>query len=103
MRSVFDPLKAPALFDLTWKRNVHCNPPSKGKHRDRGEGSSEPKNIFASKRVEEFPEECLEVTGGKIDTIFRCIGVCVFIANELIWGKAISSPRLYRGFNYDAI
>ena len=55
-RSVFDALKAQALSDLTQKRSVHCNPPPKGKHRARGEGSSEQKSITASQRVKEFPE-----------------------------------------------
>ena len=61
--SMFDALKAPVLSDLTRKRRVHCNPPPKGKHRARGEGSSEPKNVTATQRVKEFSEECLEVTG----------------------------------------
>ena len=55
-RSVLDALNAQALSDLTWKRSVHCNPPPNGKHRARGEGSSEPKSITASQRVKEFPE-----------------------------------------------
>ena len=55
-RSVFDSLKAQALSDLTRKRSVHCNPPPNGKHRARGEGSSEPKTITASQRVKEFPD-----------------------------------------------
>ena len=69
-RSVFDALKASALSDLTRKRSVHCNPPPKGKRRARGEGSSEPKNITASQRVKEFPEDCLEVTGAGKSKLF---------------------------------
>ena len=40
--SIFDALKASALFDLMHKR-VHCNPPPKGKCSARGESSSEPR------------------------------------------------------------
>ena len=37
-RSVFDAPKASALFDLTSKMSVHCNPPPK--RRARSEGST---------------------------------------------------------------
>ena len=68
--SLFDALKAPALSDLTRKRRVHCNPLPKGKRRVCGEGSSEPKNVSATQRVKEFPEECLEVTGVRKPKLF---------------------------------
>ena len=67
---VFDALKIPALSDLTRKRSVHCNPPPKGKRRAHGEGSSEPKSTTASKRVKEFPKECLEETGAGKSKLF---------------------------------
>ena len=69
-RSVFHALKAPTLSDLTRKGSVHCNPPPKGKRRAHGEGSSEPKSTTASKRVKEFPKECLEVTGAGKSKLF---------------------------------
>ena len=91
-RSVFDALKAPPLSDLTRKRSVHCNPPPKY----RGEGSSEPKSISASKQVEELPEECLEVTGVGKSKLFLAASERVFLFLTNPFGeRQISSLQNY--------
>ena len=64
-RSLLDVLKAPQASDLTRKRKIDSNPPV-GQKRSRGQGSSEPKSGSAKDRVNEFPDECLTVRGGKL-------------------------------------
>ena len=64
-RSLLDVLKAPQASDLTRKRKIDSNPPV-GQKRSRGQGSSEPKSVSAKDRVNEFPDECLTVRGGKL-------------------------------------
>ena len=68
--TILDALKAPRLSDFTRKRKVDCNPPPRGKRRARGEGTSEPKTVSASQRVNEFSGECLVTTGKGAGKLF---------------------------------
>ena len=61
-RSFLEVLNAPEASDLSRKRKVDCNPPV-GKKRARGQSSSEPKFVSPKDRVNEFPDECLTVSG----------------------------------------
>ena len=65
-KSILEVLKAPQMSHLTRKRKVDCNPPV-GRKRSRGLGSSEPKSVAPKDRVNDFPGECLTVSGkGKL-------------------------------------
>ncbi len=61
-KSILEVLKTPQASDLTRKRKVDCNPPV-GRKRSRGQGSSEPKSVTPKDRVNDFPGECLTVSG----------------------------------------
>ncbi len=62
IRSFLEVRKAPQPSCLTRKRVVDCNPPV-GRKKSRGQGSSEPKSVSPKDRVNEFPTECLTVSG----------------------------------------
>ena len=104
--SVFDALKAPALFDLTRKGH---NPPPKGKRRAHGKGSSEPNSITASRRVKEFPEkfpeEFLEVSGAGKSKIF-CIHTLHYIRNnegligQIRWNNRENDVEIWNRKNF---
>ena len=63
--SLLDRLKSPVAADIARKRQTKTNPPI-GKRPCRGSTSSDPKGIPPSKRVLDFPNEQLKVSGGKV-------------------------------------
>lgn len=63
--SILDRLKSPVAADIARKRITKTNPPV-GKRPCRGSTSSDPKGIPPSKRVQDFPNEKLKVSGGKL-------------------------------------
>ena len=64
--SVLDRLKSPTTAEIARKRKVKSNPPPVGKRRSRGNCVSDRKGIEPSKRVREFPNEQLKVSGRKL-------------------------------------
>ncbi len=63
--SLLDKLKSPAPSDLSRKRKVMRNPPS-GKKRASGSSAVNAPKVPPAKRVKEFPDEQLTVSGGRL-------------------------------------
>ena len=59
-------LRAPTPAAIARKRQTKTNPPPVGKRQCRGNSVSDPKSVEPSKRVREFPNEQLKVSGGKL-------------------------------------
>ena len=64
--SLLEKLKAPTPAAIARKRQIKANPPPVGKRQCRGSSASDPKTIQPSKRVKDFPNEQLKVSGGKL-------------------------------------
>ena len=64
--SLLDRLKSPMPADISRKRQTKTNPPPIGKRQCRGNTASDPRSVEPSKRVQEFPNELLKVSGGKL-------------------------------------
>ena len=64
--SLLERLKSPAEVEIARKRKTKTNPPPVGKRRSQGKSASDPKGIEPGKRVKEFPNEQLKVSGGKL-------------------------------------
>ena len=64
--SLLERLKAPTAAAIARKRQTKTNPPPVGKRQCRGNAASDPKTIEPSKRVQDFPNEQLKVSGGKL-------------------------------------
>ena len=63
--SLLERLRAPTPAAIARKRQTKTNPPV-GKRQCRGNSVSDPKSVEPSKRVREFPNEQLKVSGGKL-------------------------------------
>ena len=59
-------LRASTLAAIARKWQTKTNPPPVGKRQCRGNFVSDPKSVEPSKRVREFPNEQLKVSGGKL-------------------------------------
>ena len=64
--SLLERLKAPTPSAIARKRQTKTNPPPVGKRQCRGNAASDPKTVEPSKRVQEFPNEELKVSRGKL-------------------------------------
>lgn len=64
--SILDKLRAPTLSELNRPRKIQRNPPPVGKKRSRGCNKSSDPSVPPSKRVSEYPDEMLSVSGGKL-------------------------------------
>lgn len=64
--SLLGRLKSPAEAQVARQRKTKTNPPPVDKRQLQGKSASDPKGIEPSKRVKEFPNEQLKVSGGKL-------------------------------------
>ena len=64
--SLLDRLKSSMEAEISRKRKTKTNLSPAGKRRSQGKSASDPKGIEPSKRVKEFPNEQLKLSGGKL-------------------------------------
>ena len=64
--SLLDRLRSPTAADINRKRKIKSNSPPVGTRHCKGTTSSDPKSVEPSKRVKDFPGECLNVSAGKL-------------------------------------
>ena len=69
--SLLDRLKCPTRSVLSQTREVHCNPPPRGKKRSTGQQKVSDPDVPPSKRVSEYPGELLTVSAGQLFYYFR--------------------------------